>query len=356
MTENSLIYPESVSREINNGNWRGAISEMIDLYNRDQGDDQLIELRNLRLKAGEQLVKLGGGHNATPCPPMCENPFPELSNDFPSIDASELNSDVLAGAIRYHGALIVRGFADQKFCERSRANIDKALKSAERFYSVRPEKREEMLATKSGQDIWFNLFSQIKGHSTSFDAFMMSRTGAVWTFLSPKVTHNLTRFFDRTGLRALLKDYFEDEPCLSLNKSVLRRVTPLENPADWHQDGAFMPSDIKSLNLWVALSECGKGTECPGMDFVPKRFENVVETGTNGAYFDWSVSHKSVSEWYKDTPTIRPYFGEGDAIFFDHFNLHATSYDESFTQTRYAIETWFFAQNHNAGNQTPAYW
>lgn len=356
MSNNSLKYPDSVTRKIKRGNWRAAISKMIDLYNRDQDSNRLIELRNLRLEAGEQLVRSGESQKITPCPPLCDNPFPGLSNEFPSIDATELTPDILAGAIRHHGALIVRGFADKQFCERSRDNIDKALSSAEKFYSVRPEVREKMLKEKFGQDIWFNLFSQIKGHSTSADAFMMSRTGAVWTFLSPKITHNLTRFFDRAGLRPILKKYFEDEPCLSLNKSVLRRVTPLENPADWHQDGAFMPSNIKSLNLWIALSECGEGTNCPGMDFVPRRFESVVETGTNGAYFDWSVSHRSVHEWYKDTPPIRPYFEEGDAIFFDHFNLHVTSHDETFTQPRYAIETWFFAQNYNAGNQTPAYW
>jgi len=352
----STTNPDAVQAEINARNWRAAIAALMSSYSKNKSPELLVKLRDLRMEIGEELVGLKTDGEITPCPPLAADPFPDTNNNIPEIEAADLNSETLAGAIRHHGAVIVRGMADRKFCEEQRYNIDQSIAGAKEFYSVKARDRHKMVRDVSQKDIWFSLFPQVKNHATSGEIHMMFATGAVWTFLSPKVADRLTRFFDDANLRPLLQQYFEDDPCLSLNKSVLRRITPLANPADWHQDGAFMSTDIKSLNLWVALSECGAGTNAPGMDLIPKRLSKVVETGTNGAAFDWSVSHKSVGEWFKESPPVRPYFAEGDAIFFDHLNLHATSYDAEFTKPRYAIETWFFAQNHNADNQTPAYW
>ena len=205
-------------------------------------------------------------------------------------------------------------------------------------------------------NIWFHPIPEMHNQVKTNAIGMMQKTGAVWTFLSPKVAYELMSCFSDLGLKELMAEYFEEQPCVSFLKSTLRRVEPLERPADWHQDGAFMGSNIKSLNLWIALTECGTGTSSPGMEIVPKRLDEVLPGGTNGAAFDWSVSQKSVREWFKDCPPERPHFNEGDAIFFDHLNLHATAYDENFTLPRYAIETWFFAQSYNAKNQIPVLW
>lgn len=165
----------------------------------------------------------------------------------------------------------------------------------------------------------------------------------------------LIEFFASHGLGELLNGYFNAPPCLSLLKSVLHRIEPLQHPPEWHQDGAFMGDGIKSLNLWISLTDCGAGTSAPGMDLIPKRLDKVIDaTGKNGAVFDWSVSQKTIDENYSDAPPAQPHFGVGDAIFFDHFNLHATSSGNQFTQTRYAIETWFFSSSNYAVNQTPA--
>ena len=45
---------------------------------------------------------------------------------------------------------------------------------------------------------------------------------------------------------------------------------------------------VRSLNLWLALSPCG--VDAPGLDIVPRRFDEILPTGTEGAMFDWSVS------------------------------------------------------------------
>ena len=67
-----------------------------------------------------------------------------------------------------------------------------------------------------------------------------------------------------------------------MNKSVLRRVSP-ESGTDWHQDGAFLGKGIRTCNVWIALSRCGD--VAPGLDIVARRYDEIVETGTEGAVF-----------------------------------------------------------------------
>jgi hypothetical protein len=126
---------------------------------------------------------------------------------------------------------------------------------------------------------------------------------------------------------------------VSANKSVLRRVKPDAGSA-WHQDGAFM-GNVMALNVWLSLSRCGD--VAPGLDIVPKRIEEIVETGTDGALFNWSVSPAVAEREAGEAGIVRPIFNPGDAVLFDDRCLHATAVDPSMTKTRYAIESWFFA-------------
>ena len=48
-----------------------------------------------------------------------------------------------------------------------------------------------------------------------------------------------------------------------------------------------MGGDIRSLNVWLALSHCGD--DAPGLDVVARRLDAVVPTGTDGAWLDWTV-------------------------------------------------------------------
>ena len=89
------------------------------------------------------------------------------------------------------------------------------------------------------------------------------------------------------------------------------------------------------------------------MDLVPKRLEEIAETGTEGANFDWSVSPAVVERVAAPEGTVRPEFKAGDALLFDHLNLHRTAADPSMTRDRYAIETWFFAPSVYPEKQVP---
>ena len=108
----------------------------------------------------------------------------------------------------------------------------------------------------------------------------------------------------------------------------------------WHQDGAFMGADIRSLNVWLSLSHCGD--DAPGLDVVARRLDQIVPTGTDGAYMDWNVGPGMVERVAQGSVT-RPIFEAGDALIFDHMLLHRTAVDASMVRDRYAIESWFLA-------------
>lgn len=160
----------------------------------------------------------------------------------------------------------------------------------------------------------------------------------------------LTELIDDTGIGDLVTEYLGERPVLSANKCTLRRV-PLTAQAGWHQDGAFLGESARSLNLWLALDHCG--TDAPGLDLVPRRFDRVVPAGTDGAIFDWSVAPDVVTREAGDVGIVRPEFAPGDALLFDHFLLHSTAVEPTMTNERHAMETWFFGPSSYPDGQIP---
>ncbi len=75
---------------------------------------------------------------------------------------------------------------------------------------------------------------------------------------------------------------------------------------------------------------------------VPKRIDHIVDAGTEGADFHWSVGDPVV-ERASGGVLSRPIFQAGDAMLFDHLFLHRTGTTPEMKKTRYATETWFFA-------------
>jgi len=123
------------------------------------------------------------------------------------------------------------------------------------------------------------------------------------------------------------------------------------NNTDWHQDGSFLGKDVRSVNLWVALSPCGR--DASGLDLMPRRIPYIVETGTQGATFDWAVGPGTVEILAQDTPVASPEFAAGDALLFDHLYLHRTSLPPNRSKTRWAIESWMFAPSCYPADQGP---
>ena len=182
-------------------------------------------------------------------------------------------------------------------------------------------------------------------------AFVNTGSGT-WIADSPRLLFQLLETFEDLGLREKISAYLGERPAISLNKGTLRRLPPEGGTEWWHQDGAFLGEGIRSLNIWVALTRCGR--DAPGMDVVAKRLDGIVEPGNRGADFDWSLSDEEVRELAGDA-IVRPLFEPGDALLFDHLLLHRTGTDRGMTETRYATETWFFAPSAypDPGEQVP---
>ncbi len=331
------------------------VTDLAQRYRDTGAVGDLVRLRDARIVKGRGVTKATAtawtDRHTAPAPPDLFAPAP---GHLPELDRRDLSADTLRSAMHHHGALIVRNFFNARPALAFRQAIDAVLDAAQAYHKAQEDGHEDQREARA-KALFLPPAPDVLPHDSKSKAFL-DLSGACGTLLSPLISHQLLDQFEQLGLRSLLQSYFQDEACLSYYKSVLRRAEPLQHPAEWHQDGAFMTPGIDSLNLWVALTECGAGTSSPGMDLVPRRLNQIIDPGINGAIFEWSVSGKTVAERFADTPVAQPWFGAGDAVFFDHFNLHATSSGPEFTTPRYAIETWFFPKSRSALNQHPVLW
>ena len=93
--------------------------------------------------------------------------------------------------------------------------------------------------------------------------------------------------------------------------------------------------------------------KAPGLELVADNRRQIHETGTHGAWFDWTVGPELVEKIAQDRPVVCPYFQPGDAIFFDHYCLHRTAEGPNDTLSRFALESWFFAESRAPAKQQP---
>ena len=323
------------------GHWAEAIALLSDA-NRASPDPalerQLIDLRVQAFNHGTWP------HNPLPWPPVFADPFPG-ETAIPETSWHALDAALLGGAVRHHGGLIVRNFVPAARVSQLVHDIDQAVEKRNR------RAQGELIA----KDDPFYAPSDFlnANYKLGVGRKFIAETGGVWAADSPRGLFDVMELYRKLQLKKLLTDYFHEAPCLSVKNWVLRRVDPIAGEADWHQDGAFMGKDVRSMNLWIALSDCGGDSSNPGIDVVPRYFDHIVPTGTDGARFDWTVGPAYVERHFQDTPWQRPAFKAGDALFFDHMNLHRTSWAPHITGRRYAIECWFFAASVSAANQIP---
>jgi hypothetical protein len=252
---------------------------------------------------------------------------------LPEIDASELSIDAVRDGILGGGSLLIRGLLDPERAERMRAGIDETFAARDAWMESEDP---------AGESSWFDPFAP--GPDYPLDAAQWNRMKkgghAVWAPDSPRMMFELLDAFEVSGLSATIASYLGERPALSMNKSVLRRVSPASG-TDWHQDGAFLGRGIRTCNVWIALNRCGD--VAPGLDVVGRRYDEIVETGTEGATFPWAVSPDVVEQSRDGAEIARPIFEAGDAVLFDHFCLHRTAVSPEMTENRYATETWCFA-------------
>lgn len=261
----------------------------------------------------------------------------------PELDAADLTAAAVRARMLRFGHALVRGLFDQDRVAAFVDGIDRAIAAR----AAGPDSPE---ARATG---WFRTLPLPREEIALLGRHWVGASGGVLALDSPTLLFRLLEAYEELGLRDVLTAYLGEVPVLGGNKVTMRRV-PVEANTEWHQDGAFLGQGIRAVNVWVGLTDCG--TDAPGIDLVARRFDQVVETGTGGALFDWAVGPETVARVAGDTPVTRPALQAGDALIFDELFLHRTGIDPSMTAPRYAIESWFFAPSCYPAGQVPLVW
>lgn len=272
-------------------------------------------------------------------PPPVDDRF--TAGGLPEIAAADLTAECARSAIVHHGCLVVRGLLEPAQVHLLTGDIDRALAAAEAH-------AQGAAATETAP--WWVPFRPVDGYSLGGGRKWIWEQGSVWAVDSPRSLFDLVEVFRELGLDTVVAEYLGERPALSVKKCTLRRV-PATTGTNWHQDGAFLGDGIRTLNVWVALSACGD--DSPSLDVVAKRMERIVETGTDGAAFDWSVGEGAVERARGDAEIVRPRFAPGDVMLFDEMCLHRTGVSPGMTRDRYTIESWFFAPSVYPDDQIP---
>ncbi|WP_169843998.1 phytanoyl-CoA dioxygenase family protein [Halioglobus japonicus] len=259
---------------------------------------------------------------------------------LPEISASELSADALRSGILGKGGLIVRGLLNNDRADEVREWISKAVYAHD-------SQADEHTTIPAEDAAWYKRSPEVEGSLVKYDR-------SVWAVDSPPAAFGLATIYRDLGLREILQEYFGEPAMLSVRKWVMRCVPPNNGgESGWHQDGRFMGQNIRTVNLWLSLTDCGEGAEAPGIDIVADNSRKIYPTGTHNAPFDWTVGQGLVDEIAGHYPVQRPRFAPGDAVFFDHFNLHRTGFGTVDKHHRYAVESWFFAASLAPEAQQP---
>jgi hypothetical protein len=298
--------------------------------------DVEIERRLVRLRY-DAVADLDGTESSGPWPP----PAPDSllnADGLPAVAPDELTLDVLRAGIYGHGCLRVNGLVPPERVEGLLEGIHRTFQGFEAHASGAPSPETAP---------WFEPFMPVPDFSLGVKRKLGWEAGAVMLADSPRLMYDLIETYEEIGLAKLIADHLGERPVMSMHKCTLRRVKPDLADADWHQDGAFLGDGIRTVNVWLSLSRCGR--DAPGLDIVPRRLDGIVETGTEGAHFKWSVAPDVVDEATSDVAVVRPIFEPGDVMLFDELFLHRTALGPGMTRERCASESWFFAPSTYPG-------
>jgi hypothetical protein len=303
--------------------------------NRERSSPE-IERRLVRLRY-EAFELLDRSKGLATWPPSIADPFPDVEDRPPEVSLEGLTPQLLGGSIVHHGCLLVRNLV-------SSASVEDLVDSIKRAFTCRDGQQDG--AARAQTTPWYVPFEP--GFSRA-DRF--GKPNYIRTVDSPRALFTLLTTFDATGLSSIISAHLGERPVLSANKCSLRRVPPGAGGTDFHQDGAFLGREIRALNVWLALSDCGGDADARGLEFVPHRLDLIRESARDSDVFDWAVS-ATTAERLADGLIAGPRFAPGDGLLFDELLLHRTAVSAR-AQDRYAIESWFFAASSYPGNHVP---
>jgi hypothetical protein len=319
------------------GDLHGAITAAAAIVRRNADPALLTDLVDWRMAVMTGPAPAAG--RAT-WPPEYPDPFPGQPG-LPAIHATELTDSILGGALLHHGALRVNGLMDAITAARLREGIDRAFTARDRYWD----------GQKEFDPGWYRpIDTQVLSAGRNWS----EANGGVMLADSPHMLAEVIEAFTSIGVLDCIEAYMKERPALSVGKATLRRVPPTTPTADWHQDGAFLGGQVRSVNIWTTLSHCG--IDASTLEVVARRLPFVVQTGSHGARLNWTVGQGLVDTFVEGgAAVLSPVLEPGDAVLFDHLLLHRTGSMPGMTKDRYAIESWFFAPSHYPMKQVPLF-
>jgi hypothetical protein len=239
----------------------------------------------------------------------------------------------MGGAIQHHGCLLVRGlFAP--------ARVAQLIDDLDRAFAAREAAARGVPPAETAP--WYVPFEPGPPSPPLWTEREWARQlGGILVADSPNALFNVIEALAAARILQIVGEYLGEALALSANKCVLRRVSP-DVRSSWHQDGAFLGGDIRTVDVWVALSDCGGDTDAPGLEIVPRRLERVIATEELGAEVAYAVNGEQLARALDGLEPQMPRFSPGDALLFDHLLLHTTASRPGFERQRYALETWIF--------------
>ncbi|MEQ1786401.1 MAG: phytanoyl-CoA dioxygenase family protein [Acidimicrobiales bacterium] len=319
----------------------GRVLEAVAAYDDAQRlrPDADLAYRIVHLRHASMAAAPPGGGPAV-WPRDLPDPFPGAS-ELPEIEPGALDAATLGGAIVNHGCLLVRGFQPEATADHLREMVIRSIEARDRAVEGEPEPDD---------DTWYRRF--LPDHwDTGRERHWVRRNGGMLMVDSPLVMWEVLDSYARAGAVDAITDYFGERAALSSHKSVLRKA--LDGRPTWHQDGSFLGEGVRSVDVWLALSHCGPGTDAPGLDVVPRRVDRILDTQTEGATYSIEIGQPLVDAAGDGRSWVSPTFAPGDALFFDERFVHRSGHMEGATAHRYAIESWFFAVSTVPGPYVP---
>ena len=296
--------------------------------------DQLRRLRAGRLARGADRTACANSSN--PSRPASAGLDTDKLQMSIEIAARDLSAQRLAACLRQHGCALIRGLVPDETTAQFRNLIDQVFNAADHG--------------SASSDLYDPLLDL--DTMKPDDRKWVRSGGAVLTADSPRALNDVAGLLTQTGLAGLSKAILGVEPLLSCEKLALRRTDPdADFPAVWHQDGAFLGKDTRSVNFWIALTPAG--LDRPGIEIMPMVCDRILPTGTPGSLHPWDIAPDQISAHFGDKASWTPIFAPGDVLVFDHMNVHRTHQTPGMREVRYALECWTFAPDHFPLTQTP---
>jgi hypothetical protein len=257
---------------------------------------------------------------------------------LPELRPEELTPGLLRAAILRDGCALVRGLIPRELARELADGIETAY-----------ARREAMEAGEELDDAFYDEFVPHERFGGPLWRSWIKEGGGLLGADSPTLIFRFLDALAERGVDRLVSDYLGEPALISAHKTTMRKAEPAVSGA-WHQDGRFM-GPVRALNLWLSLSRCGD--EAPGLDLVPRRLDEYLATGTEGAALSWTISEDQVDAAAGASGVVRPIFEPGDALFFDELFLHKTGSDPSMPKPRFAIENWFFGPSGFPADYAP---